>query len=185
VQKNKLFKLIDAALQANERVLLAIDGDAAAGKSTLAAELARAYGCEVIHMDDFFLPPNLRTQSRLDEPGGNVDYERFKKEALMPLLAGESFAFRPFDCKIWDFNSEIQISPNRLTVVEGAYSMHPTLAHAYNLKIFVKIDAEEQMRRIRTRNGLEMAEKFENVWIPMEKRYQAAFNIEADCDLVL
>ncbi|MDR2167956.1 MAG: uridine kinase [Clostridiales bacterium] len=185
MQKNRLYRLIDSALEANERVLVAIDGDAAAGKSTLAAELKRAYDCNVIHMDDFFLPPNLRTQSRAAEPGGNVDYERFKKEALEPLLAGQAFAFRPFDCGIWDFGEEIAISPGRLTIVEGAYSMHPTLVHAYDIKIFVKIDPAEQMRRIEARNGPEAAEKFRDIWIPMEKRYQVEFSIEADCDLVL
>ena len=56
---------------------LAIDGRAAAGKSTAAALLAAALGAGVVHMDDFFLPAALRTPQRLSEPGGNVHYERF------------------------------------------------------------------------------------------------------------
>ena len=31
-------------------------------------------------MDDYFLQPYQRTEERLAEPGGNVDYERFKEE---------------------------------------------------------------------------------------------------------
>ena len=31
-------------------------------------------------MDDFFLPMELRTAERLEEPGGNVHYERFSAE---------------------------------------------------------------------------------------------------------
>ena len=40
-----------------ERVLLAIDGRCASGKTTLANQLQNILGCEVIHMDSFFLRP--------------------------------------------------------------------------------------------------------------------------------
>ena len=39
--------------------IIAIDGRCAAGKTTLAARLAKELGGDVIHMDDFFLPPAL------------------------------------------------------------------------------------------------------------------------------
>lgn len=32
------------------------------------------------HMDDFYLQGRQRTYERLNEVGGNVDYERFAKE---------------------------------------------------------------------------------------------------------
>ena len=57
--------------------LLAIDGRCAAGKTTLAAQLARLSGCTVVPMDHFFLRPEQRTEERFLEPGGNVDRERF------------------------------------------------------------------------------------------------------------
>ena len=68
--------------------IIAIDGRCAAGKTTLAARLAKELGGDVIHMDDFFLPLELRTEERFREPGGNVHYERFKTEVLKPLEAG-------------------------------------------------------------------------------------------------
>ena len=58
----------------------------------------RALPCNVFHMDDFFLPPALRTPERLSQPGGNVDRERMLAEALLPLSRGEDVTFRPFDC---------------------------------------------------------------------------------------
>ena len=59
--------------------MLAIDGMSASGKSTLAQEVADKYGGSVVHMDDFFLPAELRTNKRLETPGGNIHYERFKE----------------------------------------------------------------------------------------------------------
>ncbi|MCL2235722.1 MAG: uridine kinase [Defluviitaleaceae bacterium] len=179
----QLLDLIKQTLKEGKPFLVGIDGDAAAGKSTLAVSLGKLYGCPVLHMDYFFLPPPLRTPERLAEPGGNVDYTRFNKEVLTPLLAGEPFKYRPFDCKTMDFAEEIAIKPGRLAIVEGAYTFHPTLAHAYDIKVFVAVDQEEQMRRIINRNGAEAAQKFKDMWIPMEKQYHAAFDIQAGCQI--
>lgn len=49
--------------------VIAMDGRAAAGKTTLAEELAVTLGGAVVHMDDFFLPGELRTPERLAAPG--------------------------------------------------------------------------------------------------------------------
>ena len=68
----KIKEIIHRRLKENGRMKLAIDGMAASGKSTLACKLAEEFGGEVIHMDDFFLPMDLRTAERLEEPGGNA-----------------------------------------------------------------------------------------------------------------
>ena len=62
---------IDALLQNQEHVLIAIDGSCTSGKTTLAAALQEKYLCGVFHMDDFFLRPEQRTDERFAEPGGN------------------------------------------------------------------------------------------------------------------
>jgi len=174
--------------------IIAIDGDAGSGKTTLAAMLQQVYYCNfdvnVIHADDFFLPPTLRTESRLQEPGGNVHYERILSEVITPLKANKTFAYRPFDCQIWDFGEEITVNPERLNIIEGSYSLHPTLDFAYNLKIFLKINPQEQLKRLKKRHShenivdAERLDKFQNIWIPMEKRYHNHFNVESSCDLV-
>ena len=46
---------IRALAAALPRVLVAIDGRCAAGKTTLAASLQAQLACNVFHMDDFFL----------------------------------------------------------------------------------------------------------------------------------
>ena len=62
--------------------LIAIDGMCGSGKTTLANYLAKELNASLFHMDDFFLQPHQRTPERLADPGGNVDYERFKAEVL-------------------------------------------------------------------------------------------------------
>ena len=65
----------------------------------------------------------------------------------------------------------------RLNIVEGAYSQHPYFGDVYDLRFFCGIPKEEQMRRIRRRNGEEMLKRFCAEWIPRENRYFAAFGI--------
>jgi uridine kinase len=170
---------------------MAIDGDSASGKTTLAQRLAKIWQQEfegetvnIIHMDHFFLPKDLRTDSRLAEPGGNVHYERFKSEVLIPLLARRPFSYRPFDCTIMDFAESIHITPGKVNIIEGSYSHHPVLSKAYNLKVFLEIEPEEQLKRITARNGPQMAEKFKNIWIPLEKAYHKAFSIKENSNLI-
>ncbi|MCL1998888.1 MAG: hypothetical protein FWG65_08980 [Turicibacter sp.] len=168
---------IDRALADYGRVILAIDGDAAAGKTTLTGNLEQIYGCSVVHLDHFFLPRHLRTENRLDEPGGNIDYDRFTDEIIEPLLEMRDFSYRPFNCQTWDFGEEIPINLGKLTVLEGSYALHPKFVHIYNLKFFLKIESNEQMRRIKIRNP-DKIDLFQNVWIPLEKKYQVAFEID-------
>ena len=104
-----------------EPLLIAIDGRCAAGKTTLADRLQKECGCNVIHMDHFFLRPEQRTVERQNEPGGNVDYERFLKEVMFPLRKRQPFSYRIFDCKKMDFGLDVLIKPNAVTVVEGSY----------------------------------------------------------------
>lgn len=90
---------IRALAAALPRVLVAIDGRCAAGKTTLAASLQAQLACNVFHMDDFFLRPEQRTPERLRQPGGNVDFERFLTEVLRPLRDGAPVTYRPYDCE--------------------------------------------------------------------------------------
>ena len=180
-----LLAAIDRKLASGERVLLAIEGGSAAGKSTLAQLLNHIYDCTVVHMDDFFLRPEQRTKERLEEPGGNVDRERFLQEVLLPLHRGETAAYRRFDCGTQTVLPPRQVSPTALTVVEGAYSMHPDLRAQYNLSVFLRVDPQLQKQRILRRNSPEMQRRFFEEWIPMEGRYFGAMDVQAKCDLVL
>lgn len=163
--------------------LLAIDGRCAAGKTSLAACVAGMCDCNVIHLDHFFLRPRQRTAERLQQAGGNVDYERFLEEVLIPLQGGQKFSYRPWDCHKQMMGEVISITPKALTIVEGSYSCHPFFKDYYDLTVFLSVDAVEQIRRIRQRNGEAGAQMFQERWIPMEERYFHTFHIQEECDL--
>ena len=166
-------------------VIMAVDGRCAAGKSTLAAKLAERWEAALFHMDDFYLQPHQRTEERLAEPGGNVDRERFLAEVLEPLRAGKPVDYRRFDCKTMSFEASRLIRPGDTAIIEGSYACHPDLRGYYDLRIFLDIDPETQLERIRRRNGPEAAERFRTIWIPLEEAYFSGCRVRECCDLVL
>lgn len=180
-----VFARIDALMERKKRLVIAIDGCAASGKTTLAGLLAEVYGCAVLHMDHFFLPPHRKTPARLAAPGGNVDHERFAAEAFPGLKSGAPFSYRPFDCRAGGYAKPVAIRPGPLSVVEGAYSLHPAFAGLYDLRLFMRTDAQTQAERIRRRSGDAMLARFTNEWIPLENAYFDAFHIASSCDMVL
>ena len=166
------------------RYVVAIDGRCGAGKSTLAQQLARTLGGRVVCADDFFLRPEQRTPDRLAEPGGNLDRERMKSEVI-DRLGAEALCYTPFDCAVMELGSPVELPPARLTIVEGAYSLHPYFGQYYDLAVFVTADLETRLNRIAARPGHNNVEMFRKRWIPMEERYLATFEVEQRADLCI
>jgi len=175
---------IDELLPTKEQVIVAIDGNCTAGKTTLAAALEKEYDCNVFHMDDFFLRPEQRTAERYAQSGGNVDYERFWEEVLIPLKKGSAFSYRPFACSTFTLSEPVTAMPKRLHIIEGTYSMHPYFGDVYDLTVFLSIEPKQQAERIAQRPQ-HLHERFFKDWIPMEKRYFDCFHISDRCDILL
>ena len=178
----KIAECIEAMAEKN-RILIAIDGSCTSGKSTLSAWLARTLDCNVFRMDDFFLRPEQRIPERLTQTGGNVDYERFREEVLLPLKTGKPFAYRPYDCGTGSLKAPVEVTPKRISVIEGSYSHHPYFEDPYDIKVFLKVSPEVRIKRIGQRPAF-LRRRFEEEWIPMEQRYFEAFDIEAKADVV-
>jgi len=175
---------IKTLLSEQETVLVAIDGNCTAGKTTLAALLAEEFSCNVFHVDEFFLQPHQRTPERLAEAGGNVDYERFQEEVLQPLRRGESVCYRPYDCRTQTLREPVCLPQKKLNIIEGTYSCHPFFGKPYDLTIFLSVSPETQHQRVLLRPAFKHS-MFFNVWIPMEQRYFEATDIERRCDVMI
>ena len=181
---SRLKTKIDALLSTGKQIVIAIDGNCTAGKSTLASVLEKEYDCNVFHMDDFFLRPEQRTPERYAQPGGNVDYERFREEVLIPLRRGEEFSYRPFSCATFTLKDPVQVKGRKLNIIEGTYSQHPYFGDIYDLRVLMMITPELQIQRILKRPE-HLHERFFEAWIPMEKRYLDHFSIRAQSDICL
>ena len=188
-------------LERRNRLVIALDGCCASGKTTLARRLAQQLPADVIPMDDFFLPPFLRTPARLAQPGGNVHYERFYEQVIAPLLSFREKSLREnepaskgwpvlswdrFDCSSMDFLTEPRITAGRpLLIIEGAYCMRPEFRPVYDLAFCLTVSPEVQRQRILTRNGSDRYPAFRDKWIPMENRYLDFYRIREICEPII
>ena len=83
-----LFARIDRLTAERSRVLVAIEGGSASGKTTLGELLQNVYGCPVFHMDDFFA--TRTTSSEMMKPwsiGFAPDLHSAAKFVLRPMAA--------------------------------------------------------------------------------------------------
>ena len=183
--KKILAEIVDriTGMQDRKQILIAVDGSCTSGKSTLGGLLAQELNANLFRMDDFFLRPEQRTPERLAEVGGNVDYERFCAEVLLPLNTGCPFEYRPYDCSTGSLKQPVTVTPKRINVIEGSYSHHPYFEDPYDLKVFLKISPEVRLQRIEKRPVF-LQKRFLEEWIPMEQQYFECFSIEEKADLL-
>lgn len=164
--------------------LLAIDGRCGSGKSTLAAWLAGQLPCNLVHMDDFYLPPAARRPDWAEHPGANMDFARLRAQVLEPLAAGQTASYRAYACRLGALQPAVALPPRPLTIVEGSYALHPDLAAPYACRVFLTCTPDCQRDRLQKREG-DRYPAFEDRWIPLEEGYLAAVHPERGCDFVL
>ena len=145
-------------------LIIAIEGRCASGKTTLANMFMGKYA--IIHIDDFFVPPHLKTAERLAEVGGNINYEAVY-EMLSNIKEKHIIEYEKYDCHT-DTYSHVSIPYNEVIILEVVYSFHPYFNKFIDKLVFIEIGAKEQRERINKRSNAHM---FYEKWIPLENKY--------------
>ena len=175
----QIYDVICAVENAERPFVVGVDGMSSSGKTTMGNLLKMNYPeANLFHMDDYFLQPHQRTAERLAEAGGNVDYERIYEEILSKLSDKNGLTYRAYDCQTQSIGEECFVPWSPLVFVEGCYSHHPYFGELYDLKVFSEISSEEQVERIRIRNGEKMLKRFVEEWIPRENKYFETYKIK-------
>ncbi|NLM86473.1 MAG: AAA family ATPase [Clostridiales bacterium] len=181
----RLIEKINDLLKTKTPVVIAIDGPCGSGKTTLAKTLSEIYeDSAVVHVDDFFLRPHQRSAQRLSAPGGNVDRERLADQVLSKLREQKNMQYERYDCQT-EMMSTQDLPARKLCIIEGSYSHHPDIVQHYDLRVYLDIDPEKQVERLKQRVSPDMLQKFIDTWILLEQNYFTEYQIKASSDLVL
>ena len=179
-------KLINLIKEKQDRpLIIGIDGRCGSGKTTLSNYLKSILDCEIIRMDHFFLQTFQRTDNRLKEIGGNFDYERFILEVKNPINNKKDISYQVFNCSTMRLEERVNVNINKIIVIEGTYSLHPLIKDIYDIMVFVNINKDEQIKRIKKRDGEILLQRFINEWIPKEEAYFSKFNIVDNVDIII
>jgi uridine kinase len=171
-------------IENSENAVIAIDGPSGSGKTTFSKNLEEKYDCLVFHTDDYFLHPTLKTTKRLEEPGGNLDYERLEQE-ILKNLSKEVITSNHFNCMTNELEYKNPVKRKKIVVIEGVYSMHPHFLKYYDYMVFFDIDREKQLQRILARNGEKMLQRFIDEWIPLEDKHFDINKVKQKANLVI
>lgn len=144
-------------------LLVAIDGAGGAGKSTLAASIARQLdNSYVICLDDFARP---------SVPGW--DRQRFRCQVLDPLLAGQAASYQRWDWPT-DSGAEWHLIPaGSIVITEGVSATRIELGDCWDLTIWVDTPRSVRLARGIERDGEAMRSQWTDVWMPEEDAYIA------------
>jgi uridine kinase len=148
--------------------VLAIDGGAAAGKSTVAALLAAELpGSVVLHTDDL-----------LDGWDDQFDFHhRLRELVLAPLATGRPGRYRRYDWVAGGFGDEVVVAVPEFLVVEGVSALYGCAGYSC-LGIFVDVPRAVRERRWIERDGALQPEW--QTWLDREDRYFAVHSLPGD-----
>lgn len=179
-----LFLAIARLSRKDSPVVVAIDGRCGSGKTWLADRIGEIFSCNLIRMDDFYLPREQREPNWQKHTGGNMDLARFRREIALPLRSGGEVNYRAFCCGCQGWKDKTFDPEKWLTVVEGSYSMHPHLGLEPDLTVFLTCSDATQIPRLCRREGSNI-QSFLNCWIPMSEVYLREWGIENNAMLVV
>jgi uridine kinase len=181
----RLARVIDA-LRPDGRVLVAVDGADAAGKTTLTRQLADAAQRPVLtaSLDGWHNPREIRTRRGVDSAEGcyldSFDYEALAMRLLMPFSAGHTTV----QTAGFDYRSDQPITAEAVDVpstaallLDGVFLQRPELRGRWDLTVYLHVPESVTLSRAARRDRdlfgdeKELLERYERRYLPAQRLY--------------
>jgi uridine kinase len=171
-------------------LIVALDGRAGTGKSTVAAALARECGWPVIDGDDFYAGGTAEqwdAMSPAQRADHCIDWRR-QRPVLEALARGEPASWRPYDWEAFDgrLSDDVRLcEPAAVVILEGMFSARPELDDLVAFRVCLDLPQELRRARLLEREGDGFDPAWWARWDSAEEHYFAhVMSLEA-FDLVL
>ncbi len=184
---------------------VAVDGFSAAGKTTLADELAdllQSRGRSVLRaeLDDFHRPGHKYRSIRGEWTPAlylaeGYQYEVFRRVLLEPLGPGGDLRCRT---GVWDsYRDEpiaeewVEVDQDAIALIDGMFLLGPQLASHFDFGIWLEIGEETVISRARARDVAwvgsadEVEARYRRLWLPLHALYAHTLRPRDRADVVI
>ena len=159
--------------------LLAIDGPAGAGKTTLAARLATEYSAHstvrTIHMDELY--------NGWDDALGQSLTDNLQA-ITFAYLSGAEHAIRIFNWNVMKFDRLEVIAPTDYLILEGVGAAQKVVREAGAITYWLDIDNKTGLKRVLARDGIQI-EKEMHQWQIQQSIHFAKDQTRENCQIKL
>lgn len=163
-----------AARAGTHPTVVAIDGPAGSGKTSLATLVSERLGASLVHMDDLF-------------PGWDglaAAPALLAAQVLTPIHRGEPASYRRFDWEQYAFAEAVPVDAGAYLLVEGCGSSVGPARPLTEVRVWLEAPWEERRRRGIDRDGDMFAPHWER-WARQEQELYAADDTAAHAHLRL
>ena len=165
--------------KAEKRPIVAIDGPAGAGKTTLAEHLSAAlslkYKVHTLHMDDLY-------------NGWENAFDHHLSDSLALAAKAhqksEKYSLATFNWGLNYFNSPHEIPQAELLILEGVGSSQASIRPYLVASIWIDIDAEAGLVRVLNRDGNAISTQMQN-WLRIQEQHFHDNDSQNAADFVL
>lgn len=162
-----------------ERPIIAIDGPAGAGKTTLAQDiflaLSASMSVRVIHMDDLY--------DGWDNALGD-DLTKVLNYLVEQHLAKSPAKIRRYDWSAAAFGDSEILPVADLLILEGVGSADKDIQRHITALIWMEILPQEGLKRVINRDGAGVAEQMEK-WLTTQEKYFLQHSTREKADFIL
>lgn len=178
-------------------VVVALDGRSGAGKSTAAAALGGSLQATVVPTDDFFAAEitdaGWEARTAAERARDGIDWQRMRRSALEPLLAGRPALWHPFDFAAGrradgtyaSSRQTVRREPTPVIILDGAYSARPELDDVVNLSVLIQAPTGIRLARLAAREEPEFLAAWHERWDAAEDYYFTKVRPPSAFDLVV
>jgi uridine kinase len=193
----KILEEINSRKQKNKAFVVGITGIDCSGKTKFAESLeqfliARNYGTQLISLDDFHNPRVYRYSGKdqiENYYNKSFDIDTIIKKLLIPFNQKDDFSTRltVLDWKTdkYEIEKEFSFHQDTIVIFEGVFLFRKDLSPYIDYKIFIEIPFEESLRRAKTRDIKEVFEKYNEKYLPAQKRYLEEYPPSETADMII
>lgn len=159
--------------------IIAIDGRAGAGKTTLANELALALSLHrkvtVLHLDEIYAGWDLALGKTLTDSLSDI----------LKSISAEKIAIVPvYDWHYGEFDSDREISPCHLIIIEGVGSAQRVVREMATATIWIDVDRKTGLERVLDRDGIAIKDEMD-LWQMREEEHFLSDATRENADFIL